>query len=69
MSLCDMCHSIPHLPGCPNAPEPKPVMQCAWCADDIFAGDYVYRIEGEKVCTSCVEALKEEVTEDAREDD
>ncbi len=38
--MCEYCHSFPHLPGCPNAPEPAAVYECEYCGRGIYPGDY-----------------------------
>ena len=50
--MCEICRSYPHLPGCPNAPEPKAVYTCQCCKEGIFedeeyveVGDDYYHVE------------------------
>lgn len=60
-SMCSECHSWPHLPGCPNAPDPVPVMTCSLCGEGILEGDeYLNGPEG-PVCGACLDnmSLKE----------
>lgn len=57
---CPYCHTLPHRPGCPNAPEiePKGVYECAYCGKMINEGEEFYRIGAECYHSDCVsEAL------------
>ena len=57
---CPYCHSLPHRPGCPNAPEEKPkgVYECAYCGNMINEGEEFYNIGAEFYHSDCVsEAL------------
>lgn len=36
--MCEYCHTLPHLPGCPNEPDPKPVAYCDCCCEGIYPG-------------------------------
>lgn len=55
--MCSLCLMTPCHPSCPNAPEPKPVMECAWCHEGIFAGDkYIDSPEG-PICEECVDGM------------
>lgn len=48
--MCEICQSIPHLTGCPNA---KPeTIRCVWCKDDVPASD-VKKIGRDYVCGDC----------------
>lgn len=44
--MCEYCHTYPHMPGCPNAPEPEVVGTCAWCEEDIITGEAYADING-----------------------
>ena len=37
--MCEICLHTPHLPGCPEAPEPHSIGRCALCGDPIFVGE------------------------------
>lgn len=52
--MCEICHETPCLSGCPNAPVGKDRFICAWCDNPIFEDGY-YLIDGEPVCSDCVE--------------
>ena len=54
---CPECHCIPHLPGCPNAPEPIPVHTCKRCKDGIYVGDEFFDIDGTYYHTECLEDM------------
>ena len=34
--------------------EPEPVEVCTCCGKELFAGDYIYTIDGEKLCEDCL---------------
>ena len=51
--MCEYCHSYPHLPGCPNAPEPETVYTCKHCGADIVEGDEYWEIGDETYCEDC----------------
>lgn len=50
--MCEICHSVPCLNRCPNAPEPKVRGYCEKCGDDLRE-DYEYYAdnEGNKFCS------------------
>ena len=52
--MCEYCHTYPHMPGCPNAPEPEVVGTCAWCEDDIITGEAYAEINGKMYHTDCI---------------
>lgn len=62
--MCSECHNWPHLHGCPNEPEPTPVMVCSCCGYGIFEGDeYFDGIDG-PVCKDCLDDMTvEEILE------
>lgn len=51
---CEYCHSIPHLSGCPNAPEPSKVYTCKHCGEDIIEGDEYIEHNGEYYHRDCL---------------
>ena len=52
--MCDVCMSGRHLPGCPNAPDPVPVLICHECGEWIFIEDqYLDTIDG-PICMGCL---------------
>lgn len=57
--MCPYCHTLPHLPGCPNAPETeaREVYECEYCGKPIREGEEFYRIGAEFYHTDCVENL------------
>lgn len=55
--MCDLCLSFPHLPGCPNAPEPEPVYKCVGCKEGIFSGDEYYESYRGPVCKECLDNM------------
>ena len=60
--MCELCHETPCLPGCPNAPVDKSRLICAWCDEPIFDDQY-FSIDGEPVCSDCVEECRRFGTE------
>ena len=34
--------------------EPEPVETCTYCGKELFVGDYIYTIDGEKLCEDCL---------------
>ena len=58
--MCEFCHNFPHLPRCPNAPEPLMVYKCSCCGEAIYEGDDCYDIDGDIWCEECIlDARKE----------
>lgn len=55
--MCSECHSWPHLPGCPNAPEPKAIYTCKACGDGIIAGDEYAEIDGDYYHEDCLDEM------------
>ena len=37
-------------------PEPKVAEYCDCCGNEIYEGDYVFEIDGEKLCEECLNA-------------
>lgn len=64
--MCEICHMDKCPSGCPNADEPIPVKTCGWCENGIYEGDEYYRLDGEDVCTDCMDSCK---TTAERDDD
>jgi hypothetical protein len=56
--MCEICHRTPCHPQCPNAEEPAPVAECAWCKEPIYEGDEYYDINGDTICTECIDECK-----------
>lgn len=52
--MCEFCHTYPHLPGCPNAPEPVAIYTCEYCKDGIIEGDEFVEIDGAYYHVSCL---------------
>lgn len=52
--MCEHCHCIPHLQGCPMEPEPPSVFICSGCGENIYDGDEYFDIMGEQFCESCM---------------
>lgn len=55
--MCQHCHTYPHLPGCPNAPEPKVIGVCKWCDEDIVEGETYANINGQMYHADCIEDM------------
>lgn len=55
--MCENCHTYPHMPGCPNAPEPEVVGTCAWCEENIITGEAYAEINGKMYHTDCIEDM------------
>jgi hypothetical protein len=53
--MCEECRHYPCISSCPCAPEPEPVYTCAHCDDAIYAGEYVYEIDGKYYCETCID--------------
>ncbi len=58
---CPYCHTLPHLPGCPNEPykEAKGVYECSYCGKSINEDEWFYHIGSELYHPEC---LKEGLT-------
>lgn len=52
--MCEYCHSSPHLPRCPNAPEPSIVYECSCCGEPIYEGDTYYDVDSNVWCEECI---------------
>ena len=52
--MCELCHHVPCMSSCPNAPEPKHVFICSGCGESICIGDEYYDIMGEQFCVDCM---------------
>lgn len=53
--MCEICHSTPCHPRCPNAPEPPEVYKCKACGEPIVEGDEYYEYEGNYYHEECFE--------------
>lgn len=53
--MCEYCHSFPHLPGCPNAPEPRAVYECEYCGEGIYPGDKYVELDGMYYHWKCID--------------
>jgi hypothetical protein len=56
---CEICHSYPHHPRCPEAEEPPIVYYCSECKEPIYDGEEFFRIKDKKYCMECMEDFKE----------
>ena len=52
--MCQYCHTYPHLPGCPNAPEPESIGTCKWCKEDIVVGEKFAYINDDMYHADCI---------------
>ena len=52
--MCEICTHTPCHPRCPNAPDPQPVYECAWCKDPIVAGSEYYKIDEDYYHEECL---------------
>lgn len=55
--MCEYCLHYPHLPGCPNAPEPKPIYTCECCGNGIFQDDKYCASYRGPLCKECLDAM------------
>ncbi len=62
--MCSVCHQIPCLPGCPNAPDPPSVYICSGCSKEIYEGDDYWDVMGEQFCEECIDGAKREAVYD-----
>lgn len=53
--MCELCHSFPCHPRCPNASEPTPVMRCVECGEGIFEDDQYFDGPNGPICRECLE--------------
>ena len=51
---CEYCHSIPHIPGCPQCENTK-VHDCAWCDEPIYAGENCYKLLDDYYHEDCLD--------------
>ncbi len=47
--MCEYCRSYPHLPGCPNEPEPSYEKECVCCGKVFDEEDLFYGL-----CKTCI---------------
>ena len=52
--MCSLCLKTPCDSRCPNAPEPKPVVNCKECGVGIFEGERFYDSEKGPICEDCM---------------
>ena len=55
--MCEVCGKYPCDPRCPNAPEPKPVLECDSGGEGIFEGDEYFDDNGKAICMDCLENM------------
>lgn len=55
--MCAVCMQMPCHPGCPNAPEPKPIYLCRKCGEGIFEGDKYFQDAKSKICEECMNEM------------
>ncbi len=48
--MCMVCRQYPCNPGCPNAPEPRPLLRCRQCGAGLYGGDKHF----EGICEECL---------------
>lgn len=48
--MCMVCRQYPCVTGCPNAPEPEPVLICRECGAGLYAGDRHF----DGICEGCL---------------
>ncbi len=48
--MCMVCRQSPCVAGCPDAPEPEPVLICRECGAGLYAGDRHF----DGVCEGCL---------------
>lgn len=56
--MCELCHRVPCLPRCPNAPEQPTVYVCSGCGEPIYAGEEYWDIMGEQFCEACIDGYR-----------
>lgn len=56
---CEYCHTIPHLPGCPNSKKEKTkiIGYCDHCGKPIYEWQYRYEIVGVMFHERCLKNL------------
>lgn len=55
--MCSLCLKTPCDSRCPNAPEPKPVVNCKECGVGIFEGERFYDSEKGPICEDCMDDM------------
>ena len=58
--MCDICHSNPCRPQCPNAVD-IPALRCEGCGDALYNGETYYQIGETILCEECIKKAKKEV--------
>ena len=61
--MCSLCLKTPCDSRCPNAPEPKPVVNCKECGVGIFEGERFYDSDKGPICEDCMRYSKERIEE------
>lgn len=54
--MCDCCMHEPCAARCPNA-QPRRIAQCAYCKEDICAGDWCVQLDDRWICGECVDEM------------
>lgn len=55
--MCSLCLKTPCDSRCPNAPEPKPVVNCKECGVGIFEGERFCDSEKGPICEDCMDDM------------
>lgn len=55
--MCSECHCNPCVSGCPNAPDPTPVLRCSKCKEGIFTDEEYAVINGNVYCEYCLDEM------------
>lgn len=55
---CEICNRTPHLPLCPEAPDPVSVFICSGCGEPIWDGEDYWDVMGEQFCEHCIDDMK-----------
>lgn len=58
--MCELCHSYPHKPGCPNDEEFYPqrvCFMCYECGEPIYEDEHYIDYDGVQICQSCIDEL------------
>lgn len=55
--MCEYCHTLPHAPGCHNAPEPRAIYKCPDCESWIYEGDSYVEIGDKYYHTECIDNM------------
>lgn len=55
--MCSICLKTPCDSRCPNAPEPKSIVNCSDCGVGIFEGERFYDSDKGPICAECLEDM------------